>query len=226
MVTESDKTVRVLLFIALLFVANFTCGCHEKKDLRRVVAESHCKDIIENPEVPERRKELAKKVLNGWNNKVLDPEPILVHAGYLYPQDPNKDYLWLLLTMSDEEYDIAGFVVKEIHKNSNSNYIIEEIYPVFPESVIGHFQSLHFSERRDLSHIKDEKAWNNYLNSGAKKDILYRRNKYPVIWLSLPNEPTVEVEILIYDSAGNKSEPTPLVYGVDRWGIKKPNRDK
>lgn len=213
---------KILLFIAILLTPY---GCRKEKDIRRVVVESHCKGIIENPEVPEHRKKLAKKVLDGWNNKVIDRKPILVHAGYLDLQDPNKDYLWLLLTMSDEEYDISGFVVREAHKQSNSNdIIIEENYPVFPESVIGHFQSLHFRERRDLLHIKDEKAWNNYLNARDTKDILYRRKKYPVILLSLPNESTVEVEILIYDSRGNKSEPIPLEYGVNRWGIKKPIR--
>lgn len=207
----TSTAFRILLFIVIIFMTCFTGGCRKEKDIRRVVAENFCKKIIDISNSPERTKKLARKALEKWNNTVLDPEPILIHAGY--GQDPNYgDFLFL--TMSDEDFDIAGFVVKEIHEKSKSNIIvIEEKYPVFPESTIGHFQYLDFSERKDLLHVKDAKAWDNYLNAGAEKEIIYRRGDHPVIWLSIPNPPAVEVEVWIYDSSSNKSEPVCLECG-------------
>jgi hypothetical protein len=189
----------------------FTAGCIKQKGISSVSTVNLCKEIIDTPGSPERTKKLARKALEKWNNKVLDPEPILIHAGYA--KSTNHGY-WLFLTMLDEDFDLAGFVVKEIHEKPKSNVIVvEEKYPVFPETKIGDFQYLDFSERRDLSQIKDEKAWDNYLNAGAEKEVIYRRGEHSVIWLSLPNKPTVEVEIAIYDYNGNQSEPVCLEYG-------------
>lgn len=211
--TELNIVVHLFLVGVLLLVC-LAFGCRKKKDIRRVVAENLAKEIIDIPDFPERTKKLARKVLDQWNNKVLDPEPILIHAGY--GQDPNYGN-FLFLTMSDEDFDIAGFVVKEMHQKSKSSVIvIEEQYPIFPESGIGDFQYLEFSERKNLSSIKDEKAWENYMNAGPEREIIYRRGEHPAIWLSLPNLPKVQVEIYIYDSSGNKSEPVPLEYGLPR----------
>lgn len=223
MFAEPYRVVPVLLFIALVFMTTcFAPGCRKEKDIRRVVAENSCKDIIDSPSVSERTKKLARKALDGWKNKVVDPEPILIQAGHVKKTD--KDYWLLFLTMSDEEFDIAGFVIRELHKQSNSDMIlVEEDYPIFPMRGIGQFQFVAFMERKTLAQRKDDKAWNNYLNSGVNdRDTAYLRNEYPTIWISLPRAPTVEVEIWIYDFAGNKSEPVPLEYGLAGKGIKKP----
>jgi hypothetical protein len=195
----------------MIFMTYFTAGCRKQKGMSGVYTLNLCEDIIDNLGSPECTKQIARKALDKWNNKVLDPEPILIHAGY--GQDPNYGN-FLFLTMLDEDFDIAGFIVKELHRKSESNVIvIEEKYSVFPETKIGDFQYLDFSERSNLSQIKDEKAWDNYLNAGAEKEVIYRRGEHPIIWLSLPNKPTVEVEIAIYDYKGNQSEPVCLEYG-------------
>jgi len=214
---RSIRIVAIYLSSVLFFVC-FVFGCREEKDLRRVVAENSCKEIIEISGFPERTKKLARRVLDDWDNGLLDPEPILVHAGYA--EYPDRGYR-LFLTMSDEDFDVAGFVVRESHRESQSDVIvIQEQYPVFPDSIIGDFQAIVFRERIHLSQIKDEQAWSNYIGAGAEREIIYRRRAYPVVWISLPNPPTVEVDIWIYDSAGNKSQPVPLEYGHPR--MKKP----
>jgi len=217
---ESNIVVRLCL-IGVLLMSCLTFGCRKKKDTQGIYTLNLCKAIIDTSEFPERNKKLARKALDQWDNKVLDPEPILIHAGYT--QSTNHGY-WLFLTMLDEDFDISGFVVKEMHEKSNSDVVvIEEKYPVFPESTkIGDFQYLDFSERKDLSHTKDEKAWVNYINAGPDREIFYRRGDYPTIWISLPNPPKVEVKLWIYDSTGNKSEPIRLEYGFPRR--KKPDK--
>lgn len=217
MLAQSDRVAEVLLFIFLSSMTFLPFGCskEEEKDIRRVVAENSCKEIVGIAAIPERTKKLARKVLTGWGNKTLDPEPMLVHAGY--GRKPSEDYSQLFLTMSDEDFDIAGFCIREFHKQLDSNVtVIEEEYPIFPEPKIGHFQFVLFKERKSHSQRKDEKAWNNYLNSGVDRLMIYRRREYPVIWISLPDPPRVKVEIWIYDFADNKSQPVPLEYGLPR----------
>lgn len=221
MLAKSKRLVKLPLHIALLFMICLTLGCSKEKDVRRMIAENSCKDILDNPVIKERTRKLARKVLEAWNNRVLDPEPVLIHAGYF--KKPNEKCSRLFLTMSDEEYDIAGIGVREFHKQLKSNTtVVEEEYPIFPEPKIGHFQLIAFEERKALSQGKDDEAWNNYLNSRADRLFIYRRREYPVVWISLPNPPKVEVELWIYDFAGNKSEPVSLEYGLPGKGMKKP----
>lgn len=191
-----------------------------------MIAENCAEAIIHNPAMCQRTKVLARKALQGWRNKVLDTDPILIHAGYYagYYQEPDEDKILLFLTMSDEDYDIAGLGIREYHKESTSNVIVlEEEYPIFPGPKIGHFQNITFKERKNHSERMDAKAWNNYLNSGDEQRFIYRRGEYPTVWISLPNSPIVEVEIWIYDFAGRKSEPVPLEYGLPE--MKKPVAD-
>lgn len=214
MLAKSERLVKVPLLIVLLFMICLTLGCSKEKDVRRMIAENSCKDILDNPAIPQRTRKLARKVLEGWNNRVLDPEPVLIHAGY--GQKRNKDYR-LFLTMSDEEYDIAGIYVREVHKQPDGQILtIEEDYPLFVRSSIGHFQLVRFQER-DNHQRKNDKAWANYLETGE-----WGSRREPTVWISAPNPPIVEVELWIYDFAGNKSEPVSLEYGLPGKGMKKP----
>lgn len=184
-------------------------------------AENSCKDILCDPAVADHTKKLAKKVLNGWNNGVLDPEPVLVHAGYL--QEPNEESHWLFLTMSDEEYNIAGLGIRELHQRPDASVVVvEEVYPIFPEPKIGHFQMVKFKERKNLSQRKDSEAWEKYMTSGANRLFIYRRKEYPTVWICLPDPPAIKVYLWIYDFAGHMSEPVPLEYGLPRRKMKRP----
>jgi hypothetical protein len=215
MFEKSDKLAIILVLIVSIFITFLTHGCRKEKDIRRVSVENACRAILNYPEAPKRTQKIAKKVLEGWNNKVLDPEPVLIHPGCLHDPNCYKDYSVMVLLMSDEEFDIAGFGVREFHEGSDSNMIvIEEEYYIFPEHRIGHVQLIRFQERKTISQRKDNKDWQDYNNSGTNRLMIYRRREYPVVWISLPNPPTVKVEIWIFDYAGNKSEPVPFKYGL------------
>jgi hypothetical protein len=143
----------------------------------------------------------------------------LIHTGYY--KELNENNVVLFLTMSDEEYDIAGLGVREFHEEPISNVtVVEETYPIFPGPKIGHFQLVEFKERKNRSQVKDEEAWNDYLESRDEQGFIYRRREYPTLWISLPNPPILEVEIWIYDFGGRKSEPVPLEHGLPE--MKKP----
>jgi hypothetical protein len=211
MFMKSNRISKTIILITFLLAAFSPNGCRKEKNIRRIVVENACGDILKYPSASERTKILARKVLRDWGNKTLDPKPVLIHAGYL--QDPNEDFSVLVLHMSDEEFDIKGFGVREFHKESDVNVsVVVEDYPIFPNG-IGHHQFVRFQERKTISQRKDNKSWQDYVNN-ADLEMMYRRDEYPVIWISLPSPPTIEVEIWVYDYAGRKSEPVPLEHGL------------
>jgi hypothetical protein len=210
---ESKTLVVVALFLAFLSMVYFIPGCSKEEKFIRNTVEDYCKDIIDNPRLSENTKILATKALEGWKNEVLEPDPILIHAGYGLKHA--EDGGGLFLTMSDEDYDFAGFGIREFHKQSDSTVaVVEEEYPIFPQPKIRCFQLIAFKERKTLLDTKDDEAWINYVNKGADRLFIYRGQEYPVVWISVPNPPTVEVEVWIYDLGGHKSEPVPLERGL------------
>jgi len=203
----------VLLGTVFVLSSLVVCSCRrDKEDARRVVVKGMCRDILSHPELSERTKRIAERVLTNWNNEVLDPEPILVYAGC--SRNSDKPYHILLLEMADEEFDVVGFKVTEVHRSDPNAFVIEESYPVFPENRIGHPQLVRFQPRQTASQRKNEEDWDAYTNLvPQERRAIYRRGGYPVVWISLPDPPTVEVEISIFDSSGIESEPVPLEYG-------------
>jgi len=202
-----NKSFKFYFCIGLML---FAIGCGKDEDVRCVVVKNSCSELVNNPNVHERTRMLAAKVIEDLGNGVLDPEPILVDAAY--GEYPDTNNLMLLLTMSDENFDIEGMVIRETHNPGDSNsFIIEEDYPVFCVSGIGHAQILWFRKRENASQRKDDEAWEKYLS--PCDTFVYIRHDFPPIWISLPQPGISEVEIWIYDSEGNKSEPVPLKYG-------------
>ena len=219
MFSQSKRLFQMVLLLVCVSCVVCACRKREERDTRLMVIENSCKELIQNPAVPKRTSELAETVLAGWRDKVTKPEPILIHAGYLQLRE--KNYSLLMLTMSDEDFDVAGFGVKETHTRSDHNSIVvEEKYPVFPSPGIGHAQIVEFQERENVLQRKDEQAWANYV-ANPDRVIVYRRGQSPKIWIAIPAPPEIEVEIYIYDFAGNESEPVPLEYGTAGRGRQK-----
>lgn len=166
-----------------------------------------CKTIIRSPRTSNRAKSLARKAINGWNNGILDPCPILIYSGFLKSDD--KDYFSLTLVMSDEDADIAGISVREVHMQADGKeLVIQEEYPVFMRSSIGHHQLVRFT-KREHGERKDYDSWNTYVQNAT-----WGENPTPDVWIALPSSGQIDVKILIYDRAGLKSEPVPLEKGL------------
>jgi len=194
---QPAKSRPAAVIVILACINLMSLGCQEKKDVRRAMVEGMCKAILRHPALSENTKAIAQKVIGTWNNGVMDRDPVLIYAGYAPVLDAN--YYLLLLCMSDEEFDIAGFRVTEFHKSDSKVVTVQENYPIFPENKIGHHQLIHFSERRAVSERKDEKDWDHYVAlDPAEKSLVYGRSEHPVVWISLPNPPSVETEISIF----------------------------
>ncbi|HUT31494.1 MAG TPA: hypothetical protein VMX13_16990 [Sedimentisphaerales bacterium] len=195
-----------------ILVLGLPCGCRKEKDIGQLIAENSCKAILNDSRCGENAKQLAKKVLEGWADDVVDPHPVLLHAGYL--QDDRYDHIALILTISDEDFDVAGFLIREVWKEKESEQVmIEEEYPIFPELGVGDCRIVWFDERNDVSESKDEQAWSDYVND-PNRVLIFRRQRYPRILISLADPAVVRVDVRIYDFAGNKSEWVPLEEGA------------
>jgi len=212
MYEESGELPAILLCVVFLFAGLICSGCREKKDVCASGIEGMCRYILKNPRFSRRTKDIAKKVLHGWKDDVRDPTPVLIYAGYGLPSDGND--CRLMLVMSDEEFDIAGFKVREVHKTGPSAVTVEESYRIFPDHKIGDHQLLRFRQRETPLQRKNEEDWARYVNLPAKEKLMaYGRREYPDVLLSLPNPPAVEVWISIFDLSGRQSEAVPLEHG-------------
>ena|GEM_PF-7006399 len=205
---SSKSAIGLLCIIAIL--ESFVCsGCRNRKDARRVVVEAMCRNILESEETPERTKKLAETVMRNWANKSPDRQPILLRATSGRRYD-GSDYI-LVLDMSDEEFDVAGFKVREVHASEANAVVIEEEYRVFPENRIGNPQILRLTVRETISQRMNENEWRAYMQLAANERLAtYRRGGYPEIKVSLPMASRIDVEISIFDSSGRNSEPVPL----------------
>lgn len=198
-------------FLCIVLLFTNSCDRSSKEDsfesLPKEIIIDICKTIIQSPRTSNRAKSLAGKALDGWNNRILDPRPILIYAGYY--GDGYDGYVRLTLIMSDEDADIAGISVREVHRQSDGKeQVIQEEYPLFVRSSIGHHQLVKFT-KREHEERKDYGSWNTYVQNAT-----WGEDSTPNVWISLPRTTQIDVEIQIYDRAGHKSESVPLEKGV------------
>ena len=199
------------LFLYILLLSTSSCDRSSDEDsfesLPKEIIIDICKTIIQSPRTTNRAKSLAGKALDGWNNRILDPCPILIYAGYY--GDGYDDYMRLTLIMSDEDADIAGISVREVHRLSDGKeQIIQEEYPLFVRNSIGHHQLVKFT-KREHGERKDYDGWNTYVQNAT-----WGEDPTPTVWITLPRPGRIDVEIQIYDKAGHKSESVPLEKGL------------
>ena len=176
------------------FVRVFGCDDRSvsKKDIRQLQVEEFCKGILISPDYPESTKKLAAQTLENWANDVIDPDPVLLVAGYAEDKGRHAVFLY----MSDEEFNIEGITVLERCLETGET-LVEE-YPLFLFDRIGHFQFVLFS-RREAGQRKEQEAWENYVANGSISE------SWPEVFISLPKENELEVELEIYDKNGNRS---------------------
>jgi len=186
---------KIIIFFLILLIG-LIYGCDEqsskKKDPRQVQVEDFCKGILMSADYPESTKKLAVRTLENWANDVIDPDPVLLVAGYV----EDKGRYAVFLYMSDEEFNIEGITVFE--RCLETGETLEEDYPLFLFFNTGHAQFVPFS-RREAGQRKNQEAWEEYVTNGP---IVEPR---PEVFISLPRENELEVELEIYDKKGNRS---------------------
>ena len=210
-----QERLTVSLIVAIVFV--FLSGCKQEKDARQMIAENSCKEIMESEAFPGSTRKKARKVLGNWKNSVVDPEPVLVHAGY--GKDPCDGQSLLFLTMSDEDFNISGFAIREVHQNPGPSQIlvIKDQYPVFPKIGKGEFALIRFQKRQLLTDRKVEHVWSEYsAQTPNAQRLAYSEKKSPAIFISYPDAENIEIELWVYDYSGNVSGSVQLEQGLPR----------
>ncbi len=211
----NDRMISIFL---LVFAIIFVCGCDKsspvgENELIRSRSIRFCANVMTHPTASDQSKFLAKDVLLKRDNGTIDPEPILVRAQL--DQFKKETGPVLIVGVSDEDGDLVGIGVRELHtRPDNEPYVIEEEYPVFE----------HRSEKTTTNRLfpimirngaerKNEEAWREYLDKGPQNEDPWKAEDIPALWISLPDAGKVEVEIWIYDRAGHKSAPV----SVENW---------
>ncbi|MBA7676102.1 hypothetical protein ES703_84343 [subsurface metagenome] len=137
----------------------------------------------------------------------MDPVPILIDVRLATPKE--KKETMLALAISDEDKDLVGVGVREQHLKTDGTKpkIIEEVYSVFgscsPVSVS--YFAIPIRIRESASDVKDDKLWENYVESGE-----FAPEAMPPLLVSVPDHNRVDVWVWLYDRAGHKSETVRL----------------
>jgi len=180
------------------------CDCDEEEDsFRRASCRNLCLRISRNPLFDEQTRLIAQNALEKWQNDTLDPEPHLLVAWY----SEAKDGHWSLdLKFSDEDFDLSGLGVSEIHHAADGGeQVIEERYPIFETRPFTHSVRVRFKERTGNQRM-DIEAWAIFVEAKGKCE-------YPWIWISLPKNKGRDVKVWLYDRKGHES---------NRLSLKKP----
>jgi len=135
--------------------------------------------------------------ISKWDNNKIERVPILIYA-WLFKKENTNEYCVAIL-FSDEDADVAGIGIRE-EKLSDGSQAIEERYPIFikgsPRPVDRVFLPIHF---RINNQQKDELEWDKFICDPFNI-------KMPPIWISIPDERDIKVEIFIYDNNNNISK--------------------
>jgi hypothetical protein len=158
---EKHKCIYIFLFVyAIPFL--LLIGCEKKPKLFDVNM-----DVLERwsrTPLPDDDKERLSSAINKYNNKIVDPVPILIRATLDKLSEPEEFLLGLVIL--DEDKDLLGFVIREESKYPNGTVTtLEEKYPVFahyPGFIVANQYGFYISARKGEQRM-DEKAWDDYL---------------------------------------------------------------
>ena len=158
----------------------------------------------------------AKPALSNWLNSTVDPEPILFYAILIHPSR-SHEVLWLHFI--DEDMDVVGFLVEEHYTDANDKiHTLLEEYPVFAH---GQWSNVIGSGKipvslRDAEQKADMEKWASYVQDAGvdeneSRSVKYWEEAMPTVWVSVPEPNKNDVNVYIYDQAGNRSEPVRLL---------------
>lgn len=190
-------------------------------------------------------KERRQYAVDTYKNKTMDPIPILIYTALGKPVGSKEIKIYLFVL--DEDKDLLGFTVTEESQDPNGTAItLEEDYPIFAHCpAVGVVNGYGFSiSARNDEQRKDERLWADHVgmdfDAGVKKQIgpeppessadwfheyvqyasrvfeLWK-SSVPPIYISTPNSDKINVQIHVYDKAGNISNTVDLVDHTQDW---------
>lgn len=209
----NPRNCNTVLTLSLILVPIYVFGCEKSSppvedEFIRRRSVRFCRKVIADPKSSKHAKSLAEEILRKRDNDIIDPEPVLVDAGLTQPE--GRHVTILVVGISDEDGDLAGIGIRELHaKPDGYSLSIEEEYPVFGYASTKAASYYIFKATiRKGNERKNEKDWKEYLDAG-----LWDRDHMPYLWISVPEPGKIDIEIWVYDHAGHKSELVTL----DNW---------
>jgi len=235
--SEKHKCICIFLFVYSI-TSLLVIGCERKPKLFDVNDVNM--DILEQwsrRPWPDDDKERLSSAINKYNNKIVDPVPILIRAKLDKQSEPEESLLGLVIL--DEDKDLLGFVIREESKDPNGTVTtLEEKYPVFahhPGFIAANQYGFYISARKGEQRM-DEKAWDDHLKMDFVAQVnhlkppsssvdwmsddidtktykmVYKlwKSSLPTIFISIPNSDNLNISIYVYDRAGNKSNTVEL----------------
>ena len=136
------------------------------------------RQLIQHLGVDEQTKLIAQNAWEKWRNGRLDPEPQLLAAGYFREE---SGHFVLVPLFSDEDFDLSGLGVSEIHRSADGReQVIEERCPIFETEHYEYRAEVWFDERTGDERL-GVKAWDLYAEAKGT-----RLDESPAVWISLP----------------------------------------
>jgi len=212
----TDETIRrskslvtrqvVFLLVLLSFQAG---GCKkssplEPEELNHRISVRFCARLMAHPDASERIKRLAKEVLLNRENSTIEREPVLISTSLLISAGEHKNFL--TIGVSDEDGDLVGVSIREQRPRSGMDpLVVEEEYPLFMGVPSKAANSYVFPVRiRQGNERKDESSWQTYIERGGWSSEYLE--DMPPVWVSVPESGKIDLEVLLYDAAGHKTE--------------------
>jgi hypothetical protein len=158
-ILKKGHLIVLLIWISLL--SFLFIGCKKSSEIydANMVYLNH--RFMNTPDENDRFQLAIKK----YQNKTLDPEPILL-LGWIR-EDRASEIKHLVLGVYDEDCDIQGFMLKEETLDPNGTVnILEEEYPVFvhyPLLLISSSYMIPISVR-NYNQRKNDKEWRDYIS--------------------------------------------------------------
>lgn len=154
------------VFLAgLTFLTLFATGCKESsQELDPNILYFENNPLRKIPDVNER----MCLAIDNYQNKKMDPEPILLHAWLIiHVKQDRRENVYLNLEVFDEDVDLIGFLVKEESRDPNGTvHTLEEEYPALvhnPSLLVASTYRIPIFIRKN-NQRKDEKRWQDYIS--------------------------------------------------------------
>ena len=195
-------------------------GCKEKQEDNEwyMITVRTLNRISENSNLTEYERKTALAAVELWKNNAIDVKPVLISAFISQAEGVEEPNISIIFY--DEDKDVLGIGFRESRKiDDGTNNILIETYPVynynfFPSEVFVGWLGFNIRKANDR---KNENLWQEYLNENVEQMNIEAIGNTPIppVIVSIPEPKSVDVEIWIYDRAGNESEPIKLLNRLD-----------
>jgi hypothetical protein len=203
------KFVRALLVVVFLPAIS---GCRRDPVVEWLEYDKEKAKAKGHPDIEQR----CVLCLSKWQNRTLDPEPILVTAPLVRTATESGRW-YLSLEAFDEDKDTVGVGIREEYTDVNGLKTgLTEEYAAFVHQMMSEVMRLLICpvQIRDADQRKDAQRWDQYvkgegIHASRPLSAVRWRETLPPVWVSVPEPNRVDVYVYVYDQAGHKSNLLP-----------------